>query len=92
MTNNRTSLTDAEYTEAKSSALAYLTSHLTITNKILRTLAPVEYDQAIAALGRMCREGILERRGNAGGTHYVLVISDRVEPTENRSSGKECDN
>lgn len=68
-----TSISTAEYELAKSRVLIYLASKPKVTNRILRTLAPIKYDQAIVALGRMCREQILERRGNAGGTHYVLA-------------------
>ena len=60
-----------EYALAKKRVVDYLSKHPTITNRILRTIAPIGYDQAIFVLGRMCDEGVLERRGNAGGTHYV---------------------
>ena len=67
-------VTDAEYQVVKSCVLDYLASNPRVTNRILRTLAPIEYDQATAVLGKMCKEGILARRGRAGGTHYVLVV------------------
>ena len=74
-----TSITGAEYETAKKHTLRYLSSHTSITNRILRTLTPIEYDQAIVAFGRMCRDGVIERRGNAGGTHYVLVSGGAEE-------------
>lgn len=69
-------LYSSEYENAKARALKYLASNPHLTNRILRTLAPLTYDQAIAALGRMCDEKVLERHGNAGGTHYVVTASD----------------
>ena len=71
-----TTISAAEYEIAKSRVLDYLASNLRVTNRILRTLAPIEYDQATVALGRMCEEQILERRGRAGGTHYVLAARE----------------
>ena len=44
-----------------------------VTNRLLRSLTGITYDEAIHFLGRMCDEGILQRRGRAGGTHYVRI-------------------
>jgi predicted HTH transcriptional regulator len=61
------------YSLAKTQVLQYLASHPNITNRTLRTISPIGYDEAIYVLGKLCDEGVLERRGNAGATHYVLV-------------------
>jgi predicted HTH transcriptional regulator len=68
-----TGISAAEYELAKARVLSYLAANPKVTNRILRTLAPIKYDQAIVALGRMCDEQILERYGKTGGTHYVLA-------------------
>lgn len=72
MTQNRR-LTQGDYDAAKSRAVKYLSSHPAITNRLLRSLMPITYDEAIIALGKMCQEGLLERHGHAGGSHYVLA-------------------
>jgi hypothetical protein len=77
--------------EAKyKSAVEMLHSHFrigtTITNRQLRTLTGITYDQAIRCLGRMCAEGILQRRGRGGGIHYVRLSESSGQGEEQHRS------
>jgi predicted HTH transcriptional regulator len=84
-----TIVTQGDYASARDSVTEYLSSHAVITNRVLRTLTAITYDQAIFALNRMSREGILERRGRGGGSHYVLArnpVSDAAGHTTRAAS------
>jgi predicted HTH transcriptional regulator len=49
----------------------YLTSHPSITNRELRRIAGVSYDQAIAVFHELIARGILKRIGSGSGTKYI---------------------
>ena len=44
----------------------------TVTNAALRSLTGVSYDRAIQFFNSAVKRGLLERRGRACRTHYVL--------------------
>lgn len=67
----RTNLDDDTYAKCIESVRAYFRRHQSITNKGIRALTSINYDQAIKFFARAVREGVLERRGRASGTHYV---------------------
>jgi predicted HTH transcriptional regulator len=43
-----------------------------ITNRDCRQLLDASYDQSVFLLGRMCRVGLLVRKGTSSATHYIL--------------------
>ena len=70
----------AAFEMCRPSVLLYLKTNPHITNRILRALVPISYDLAIAVLGRMCDEQILQRHGIGGGCRYVLATTSEVIP------------
>jgi len=50
----------------------YLDSNDFVTNRILRQLSTVTYDQAIYFFGEMMKQQVLEKIGTASATKYVL--------------------
>ena len=70
--NWRTLLDDEQYAKALHSTLDFLRREDRITNSKIRTLTGLNYDQAIKFFARATATGVLERRGVAAGTHYVL--------------------
>jgi len=64
-------LAEPEYLRLRSLAEAYLHQHKSITNRELRGITRLTYDQAIAFLNHMCEEKRLVKRGRFGGTHYI---------------------
>jgi hypothetical protein len=68
----RTSLEDDQYRAALKKVTLFLKSNDRITNAILRGETGLNYDQAIKFFNRAIGDGVLERRGRASGTHYVL--------------------
>jgi hypothetical protein len=53
-------------------ARAYLKTHDRITNRTIREVAGINYDQAIAFFNLAIAEHALVRKGLSGSTHYVL--------------------
>ena len=53
-----------------------------LTNESVRILLRITRDEALHVLQAMVAEGLLERRGVSGGTHYVAVAADA--PTQGR--------
>lgn len=53
-------------------ALRHFSKHGELTNRTLRSLSGITYDQAIKCLGRMCRDGLLKRIGRGGSCRYTL--------------------
>ena len=70
--HGRTGLSDEAYEAALSVVREFLDQHERITNAKIRTLTGINYDQAIKFFNRATSEKVLERRGRAAGTHYVL--------------------
>ena len=69
----RTGLRDADYEQALTVVLNELSVAESIKNARLRTLTGLNYDQGIKFFNRAIESGVLERRGRAAGTHYVLA-------------------
>ena len=67
-----TKLTDEDLIHIQRIALSYLKTHEFLTNRILRRIARVEYDQAIFFYGKMLKRKVLKRIGKASGTRYIL--------------------
>jgi predicted HTH transcriptional regulator len=55
--------------------LEFLKVNESITNRKLRQITNVNYDQAIFFFNRMIEKGVLNRIGVASGTHYTLATS-----------------
>lgn len=72
MSRGTTLVNDLMYQRVRVTAQHHLTTHREITNRILRSLSGITYDQAIKCLGRMCRDGLLKRVGRGGGCRYTL--------------------
>ena len=68
----KTSLDDDEYLRTASIVQAFLRKNGHITNRGLRSLTGLSYDQAIKFFNRALSEDVLERRGRASGTNYVV--------------------
>jgi hypothetical protein len=71
-TPGRTHLSDAVYRQALNVAIRHLRTDGALKNKNIRTLAGLNYDQAIKFFNRAVAEGALVRVGRSGGTHYEL--------------------
>lgn len=53
-------------------ALDYLKTHEFVTNRILRKIAGVEYDQAIHFYNEMLKRKVIKKIGMASATRYIL--------------------
>ncbi len=69
---SRTVLTENEFTQVKEAVFPYFSRHESITNREIRELTNISYDQAINFFNRMVAQGHLKRVGKASGTKYVL--------------------
>ena len=67
-----TTLNDDEIEEVKKSVLIYLRDHEYITNRLLRDLSGVTYDQAIYFFKQMMHQGILKREGITTNIRYIM--------------------
>jgi hypothetical protein len=68
----RTSLSEAEFAAVMPVVCRYLSDNTSITNAQLRALTKLNYDQAIKFFNVALMRGLLERRGRASGTNYVV--------------------
>lgn len=66
-----TSLTDKDLVQIKRVMLDYLKTHEFVTNRILREIVSVTYDQAIFFFGKMLKQKVLKKIGISSGTRYV---------------------
>ena len=66
------SLTSEEAASCERHMIQYLVTHPSITNRELRALTGVSYDQAISFFNIMVVTGRLVRVGKASGTRYEL--------------------
>ena len=71
-TRPKYTLSEEECRRVERLTVEYLVIHSTITNRELRALGKVGYDQATWFFGRMVKRGKLRRVGSRGGTKYVL--------------------
>lgn len=71
MNVSRTKLSKMQVRETQRVVTAYLRTQPYITNRILRSLAKVNYDQAIQFFNLMLEKGVLQKEGKASGTRYT---------------------
>ncbi len=69
---NRPLLDKNEFTQVKESVFAYLSRHQSTTNRELRALTNIGYDQTTNFFNKMVEQGCLRRVGKGSGTKYVL--------------------
>ena len=69
----RTGLPNEAYERALADVLQELEVATSIKNARLRAITGLNYDQGIKFFNRAIENGVLERRGRAAGTHYVLA-------------------
>lgn len=69
---SKTTMTEDEYRSARDFALALMASAEYLTNRELRKVTRITYDQAIFFFNRMVEEGSLVRFGRGSGTRYRL--------------------
>jgi hypothetical protein len=65
-------LTPEQMVQVESSARAYMSSHGSISNREIRSLSGINYDQAIWFFNQMTTQGKFDRVGVASKTRYVL--------------------
>lgn len=68
----RTKLSEEEITKVKTLLLQYFTDNDYITNRELRDLSGISYDQAIYFFRQMINQNIVNRLGTKSNTHYIL--------------------
>jgi hypothetical protein len=73
----RTTLDNDTYLRCLKGAKAWLKDARAIRNRELRELTGINYDQAIKFFSRAADEGVLERHGQGGGTHYTVASKGR---------------
>jgi predicted HTH transcriptional regulator len=67
-----TTLSKEEIEKVKALVLRYLQDHNRITNRLLRELSGIAYDQAIYFFRQMIKQELLDRIGTTSNIHYVL--------------------
>ena len=65
-------LTEEDLVNVQRIALDYLKTHEFVTNRILRKIAGVEYDQAIHFYNEMLKRKVIKKIGIASATRYIL--------------------
>jgi predicted HTH transcriptional regulator len=68
----KTYLSEEDIVRVEKLTIKHLSNKETITNRELRAISAISYDQAIYFFGKMLRQRILRRRGTTAGTYYVL--------------------
>jgi len=66
-----TKLSPTELAMIQSKVMAFLAANPSVSNRSLRKLTGIGYDQAIHFFGEMLSRGILKRLGNGAATKYV---------------------
>jgi predicted HTH transcriptional regulator len=69
-----TTLRKDEIEQIKALVLRHLQDHDHITNRLLRELSGVTYDQAIYFFRQMIKQELLDRIGTTSNIHYVLSV------------------
>mgnify|MGYP000524701196 CR=1 FL=1 len=72
-----TSLTEKDIGHIRRIAIHHLKNHESLTNRGLRGIVDITYDQAIYFYRRMLDRGVLERVGISSGTKYILKGTKR---------------
>ncbi len=67
-----TVLTENEFAQVKKAIFAYLSHHQSTTNREIRALTNIGYDEATNFFSKMVEQGCLRRVGKGSGTKYVL--------------------
>lgn len=67
----RTALSEEQYEAAMRKVVGYLRNEERITNRALRALTGLNYDQSIKFFNLAVARGLLVRQGRASGVHYV---------------------
>jgi predicted HTH transcriptional regulator len=70
---SRTRLPDEKLAQVRSVVLRYLEKHEFITNRLLRGVSDIGYDQAIYVFAELMRSGDIVRIGTSSATRYVLA-------------------
>ena len=74
---SKTRLNVEDIASVRTAILQYLEEHDCITNRLLRELTKIGYDQCIHVFGEMLRSGDLTKIGKASGTRYILPKKKR---------------
>jgi hypothetical protein len=69
---SRRTLTEDQFTWCLELARGFAAENGTVRNRDLRELTKITYDQAIHFFNRAIEANEFTRKGNRGGTHYVL--------------------
>lgn len=69
---SRTKLSEADILLVWEQVCEFLKTHPFITNRTLRALSGINYDQAIHFFGYMVEQGELSREGKSSGVKYRL--------------------
>jgi predicted HTH transcriptional regulator len=70
---SRTTLLEAQTAQVEKAVRIYLRQHESITNRKLRELTGIGYDQAIFFFAEMVKANRLSRIGTGSATKYVLL-------------------
>jgi predicted HTH transcriptional regulator len=68
----RTRLSEAEISRVWVIVREFLRKHPSVTNRTLRAISGISYDQAIQFFNRMVDQGKLIREGKSSGVKYTL--------------------
>jgi hypothetical protein len=74
--------TPEQVSKAQEKLVGYLETHPSITNRQMRAMSGLSYDQCIAFFNEMVRLGIVARNGQRGGTSYTAISPPSEKPTE----------
>lgn len=77
---SRTRLSDEKLAQIRSAVLRYLENHEFITNRLLRGLTDIGYDQSIYVFADLKRSGDILRIGTSSATRYVLAGTKHSSP------------
>ena len=70
--SSRTRLNDEDFANIRRAILHYLQTHEFISNRLLRGLTLIGYDQCIFVFGALLRSGELVKVGKGSATRYAL--------------------
>jgi len=77
MSKSTTTLSDEQCAQVEDLIIRYLETHSHLTNRLLRELSGIGYDQAIYFFKLMTAKRRLTKIGEAGGTRYLLAPSKK---------------
>jgi predicted HTH transcriptional regulator len=77
----RTKLAEEDLVHVQRIALDFLKKHEWVTNRNLREITSVTYDQAIYFYGQMLKRRVLKKIGTGSVTHYVVGTKKRAKVT-----------